>query len=111
MANQVIQIRAVAFKEGEIYVAQGLEFDICVQAKALSDLPKKFAYSVAANVAISLELGKQPLEGIRPAPQQFFDMFDAAQLTLTHPSSSIDEAMPLPAIQSTVRWSDLAHAA
>lgn len=109
METHTIQIRAVAFKEGDVYVAQGLDYDICVQAKALSDLPKKLAYSVAANVAISLELGKQPLEGIRKAPQQFWDMFNAAKITLT-PSDDIESNLSLAAIEPTLKWSELAAA-
>lgn len=107
MANQTIEIRVVAFKEGGIYIAQGLDYDICAQASTLSDLPEKFAISVAANIAIALDLGKEPLKGINRAPQQFWDMFDAAQLTLEHPLSAINATTPLPTIQPTMKWSEL----
>jgi hypothetical protein len=64
-------IRVLVFKEGELWVAQGLERDICVQAKTLEDLQANF------EVAVRLEADEQGgLERIPEAPKYFQEMWD-----------------------------------
>lgn len=73
------QVNAIAFQEGELWVVQGIEFDICAHAKDLDGVPNAFVRAVLANVAISEHLGREPLEGIRPAPERFREMFDRSR--------------------------------
>lgn len=72
-------IRAVAFKEGDAWVVQGIEYDIAAHAWEPADLPAAFMRAVVDNVIITESLGRRPLEGIKPAPARFREMFDRAK--------------------------------
>lgn len=73
-----IHINAVAYREGDAWVIQGIEYDIVAHASDIVDLPNAFSRAVMENVCITEHLGRQPLQGIKPAPQRFSEMFDAA---------------------------------
>lgn len=77
-----IDINVVLYQEGSHWIAQGLEYDITAQAPSLPELRERFAVKVAAEVAISVELKREPLEGIDPAPAHFWRMFDKARMTV-----------------------------
>ena len=70
-----IEIHAVLYQEGSCWIAQGLEHDITAQADSLPDVHDAFTMKVLAEVGISLDLGKEPLEGIDPAPPHFWKMY------------------------------------
>jgi len=70
-----IDVDAVIFKEDDMWVAQGLQFDICAQAASLDGARAAFAEMVCATAAVSIELGHEPLFGIDAAPKQFWDMY------------------------------------
>ena len=74
MANwtdNVSQLRAVLFEEGGSWSAQCLEYDIAAQAKTLLDLHDEIARVLAAHIAASVQMGREPFEGIQPAPKRF----------------------------------------
>ncbi len=73
-----IHISAVAYQADGQWLVQGIEYDILTRAKDPSDVPLAFMRAVVANVCISEQLGRRPLEGIKPAPERFKAMFDAA---------------------------------
>lgn len=77
-----LHINAVAFQEGEIWVVQGIEYDISAHASLVQNIPQVFVNAVLENLLITQQLGRQPLEGIKPAPQKFKDMFASAATTL-----------------------------
>lgn len=65
------KIRVIFFKEGDTWVAQGLERDICVQATSVEDLYGRF------EVAVDLERDDEgKLDHIGEAPQHFFDLWE-----------------------------------
>jgi len=72
-------LSAVAFREGDAWIVQGIEHDICAHAQDLSDLPAVFMRAIAETVVIAQHLGRQGLEGVKPAPDRFRKMFDLAQ--------------------------------
>jgi hypothetical protein len=110
MKTLTIEISAVAFKEGNCWIAQGLEYDISAQANTLNELHKKFMFSVAANLAVCVELGRAPLEGIGRAPEEYWEMFRAAEITINRPLAAIVTPLAIPAINSTMRLMET-HAA
>ena len=65
------KIRVIIINESDQWVAQGLEYDICVQANNLEDLYGRF------EVAVRLE-SEEPggLERIGPAPRYFEKLWD-----------------------------------
>src|SRR5262245_35981392 len=80
--NHDIKISAVIFREGDLWIAQALEYDICIQAKSLEEVPKAFSRAVIANAVVCVDLGREPCEGIAPAPKKFWEMFRLAQLKM-----------------------------
>jgi hypothetical protein len=75
----MISINAVAFQEGDIWIVQGIEFDICTRASSPADVPAAFARAVVENAVINRHLGRSGLSGIKPAPSRFKEMFDNAR--------------------------------
>lgn len=83
-------IRAVAYREGDAWIVQGIEYDIAAHAWDPADLPAAFMRAVIDNVVITESLGRAPLEGIKPAPRRFEEMFNAAKAQV----SAIDRVTP-----------------
>jgi hypothetical protein len=75
----VQKIRAVAFREGEWWVAQCLEYDLATQARRLEDLPQELRRLLAVQVAASLECGVEPFYGFSPAPRRFWEMYERSK--------------------------------
>jgi len=75
-----IYVRAIAFREGNAWVAQGIEYDIVAHASDLADLHTAFTRAVLENACITAHFGREPMEGIKPAPDQYRVMFDEAQI-------------------------------
>jgi hypothetical protein len=76
-------VHAVAFKEGETWVAQGIEYDIVAHSREVTALPQAFMRAVLENILITEHLGRRPLEGIKAAPQRFRDLLDDAITEMT----------------------------
>jgi hypothetical protein len=68
-------LRVVIFQEGDAWIAQGLEHDICAQGSDLSVLRERFVATLEAELDHAREQGKQTLEHIGPAPDHFFQMW------------------------------------
>ena len=77
-----IQISAVAFQEGDVWVVQGIEYDIVAHASEIDRLPAAFMRAIVENAYITEHLGRRPLEGIKPAPAHFRALFDNARTEL-----------------------------
>ena len=69
-------IRIIVFKDGEAWVAQCLEHDICAQADNLTELRSRIDATIDAEADRSKRNGKKPFDGIGPAPRHYFDMWD-----------------------------------
>jgi hypothetical protein len=67
----------VAFQEGDLWVARGVEYDIAAHASALTRLPLAFERAPRANLCINAELGRDGLDGIPPAPSRFRALFES----------------------------------
>jgi|ERR1700722_5974059 len=70
-----IKVSVVAFQEGDLWVAQCVEYDIAAHAPALPKLPEAFEKAIAENLCINAELGRQGLDGIPAAPPRFRKLF------------------------------------
>jgi hypothetical protein len=90
-----IKINAVAYPEGEVWVVQGVEFDICAHAVDAAGVPAAFLRAVAENVAISRHLGREPLQGIRPAPARFRTLFETSATQVRLVDSPESGAIPI----------------
>lgn len=86
---QPIEISAVAYAEGDRWIVQGLEYDITAQADSLPDAHDAFTIKVLAEVGISLDLDREPLDGIEPAPTEFWTMFKDASMSVSAEMSPV----------------------
>jgi hypothetical protein len=93
--NSVISV--VAYQEGPVWIAQGLEYDISAQANSLPAVRNEFMRVLFSNLAVCVELDLEPLEGIDSAPQEFWEMFKQAGTTLE------PEAIPIRTPRPVVR--------
>lgn len=73
-----IRINAVAFQDGDAWIAQGIEYDIVALAHDVRDLPDAFSRAVMENICITEHLGRAPLQGIKAAPEHFRQLFENA---------------------------------
>ena len=90
-----LSIRAVIFKEHDRFVAQGIEYDICASADSITALMGVFVRRIAGNVAINAQFGRAGLEGVKPAPERFMQMFDEAGVDMS-PVHPVGVALPSP---------------
>jgi predicted RNase H-like HicB family nuclease len=75
-----IRLSAVVFQEDGWWSAQCLEYDIAAQAKTLPDLHDELERVLAVHVAACLQIGREPFDGLEPAPRKFWDMYESADL-------------------------------
>jgi hypothetical protein len=60
-------LRIVSFKDGDIWVAQCLEHDVCAQAADLDTLRSRIEMAIEAEA---------PLTNLPQAPAHFFELWD-----------------------------------
>lgn len=72
-------IRAVAFRQGDVWVIQGVDYDIVAQTKDPLDAPGAFLRAVIATAAVNAEHGRMGLDSIQAAPARFREMFQQAR--------------------------------
>ena len=75
-----IELSVVAFEQDGLWTAQALEHDIAAFADSLPKVAKKFERTVLANLTMNRELGRSGLDGIPPAPREFWDMYERSEL-------------------------------
>lgn len=84
MAQQeAFDIRTVIFKDGELWVAQCLEYDIGVQAGDLNTLQSRLSAALMAEYTESVEANGAPFAGIEPAPEYFHNLWESSTNKLT----------------------------
>jgi hypothetical protein len=76
MAGQEIKLRVVVLKEGNYWLAQALERDLCARADSLDKVKARFALLVELEREYSRQHGKAPFDSIDPAPKHFHDMWE-----------------------------------
>lgn len=83
-----MKLRVICYQEHGVWLAQGLEHDICVQADTLDDLYGRF------EVAVRLECENDSLDHIGPSPEHFQRMWDKQSGGFT-PMGAVDERYEL----------------
>jgi hypothetical protein len=68
-------LRVVIFQEGDIWIAQALEHDICAQGSDLDVVKERFVATMEAELDHAREQGKASLDHIPQAPDHFFQMW------------------------------------
>lgn len=83
-----IRIRAVMFKEQDLWCAQCIEHDIAVQATNPTELRRELADTLLSYIQIGIKEQCDPFASVPPAPKKFEDMWNAA-------TSPIEEEKPI----------------
>jgi hypothetical protein len=102
--SEQFHINAVAFKESEAWVVQGIEYDIVARCYDVTKLPQAFTRAVLENICITQHLGRRALEGIKPAPAHFKEMYEHAETEMRLTRSG----ELAPSVDVAVRLSNLA---
>jgi hypothetical protein len=76
--TEAIRIRAILFRDGELWVGQCLEYDIGAQASDLDQLHSRLLIAIDCERKESVARNGAPFAGIDRAPQHFFDMWEKA---------------------------------
>jgi hypothetical protein len=91
-SEKTMRINVLAYQEGSCWVAQCVEYDIYARAENLPKLPDAFGRALAANICINRELGREGLDGIRPAPDKIRNAFESAKIKI---ADSIERRSPI----------------
>lgn len=83
--TQPVEIDVIVYQSGEFWIAQGLQYDVAVQARLsdLATLPKTFLVAMSMEIQVALDLGEEPLKSIPAAPKKYWDMHRLATIDLT----------------------------
>jgi hypothetical protein len=84
--EESFEVNVLAFREGELWVAQCIEYDISARSDTLESAMTAFRRAFAANLAANRELGRNALDGVPPAPQHYREMFESGK--------SVQEKLP-----------------
>lgn len=95
------------YKDGTIFIAQGLEYDITAQAPKISELLDRFSEKLACEAMISQERGVSIFHGIPQAPPEFWESFDRSTISM------YSDATPPPSdyIRPRVKFGELENVA
>jgi hypothetical protein len=69
-------LRAVIFQDGDMWVAQCLEYDIGAQAHDLDTVRRRLDVAIEIERLTSLEIHGRDFAGIDEAPAHFFEMWE-----------------------------------
>ena len=75
-----IYCNVVLMKEGDVWAAQGLHYDIAAQGSTIPAAKQAFVLSLMAQVALALHFSEEPLATFEPAPKIYWDRFQNAEL-------------------------------
>jgi hypothetical protein len=74
-----LTIRALAFHEDGMWVAQCLEFNFVGCAATRDELPDALMRQIVAQIDADLRAGHEPFYGFRPAPQKYWTMLEQVE--------------------------------
>jgi hypothetical protein len=66
------------------WAAQCLEYDIAAQGDSIKQATEKLEQTFIGQICVDLYTGKDPLEGISPAPRTYWNEFEQAQRLQDH---------------------------
>ena len=72
------ELRVIIYRDGDIWVAQCLEFDIGAQAPDRETLQVRLSAIINAEIRESVQHHGEPFAGIDPAPDYFREMWENA---------------------------------
>jgi hypothetical protein len=91
MASQT-KLHAIAFRDGDTWIIQGIEYDITAHASNQEGIADAFMRALAHNCFVSEHTHGEPFAGIQAAPARYRDMFERARDRI----SSVEEPSSKP---------------
>ena len=79
------EIRVLLTLEHATWVAQCLEFDIAAHGTTIAEAKRAVVRAFAAQVALALHYGEKPLATLKPAPQEYWQLFEHAERLVVDP--------------------------
>lgn len=77
MTAPAFNISAVLYEEGDWWIGQCLQYDITAQANSLPELQYELERVLFAHLCAGMAENRTPFEGLPPAPQKFWRMWQA----------------------------------
>ena len=68
-------IHVLLIREGDSWVAQALDVDIAAQGRSVPLAQKAFIQAVNAQLRLDAAHGREPFQGIPPAPEAYWEAF------------------------------------
>lgn len=72
-------IRAVVFRDGELWVAQCLEIDLAISSRRRDELPKLVRNQLRGQAELDRQRGRAPFSASRPAPAAFHRLYEESE--------------------------------
>ena len=73
------KLSVLLVREGDLWVAQCLQYDIAAQGKTITEAKHAFCRTVSGQVCVDLRHHVEPLSGFLPAPRVYWERSLAPQ--------------------------------
>ena len=83
-------IHAVAFRRGDWWIAQCLEYRLATQTRTLEELPSELERLLTVQVQASRARGGEPFAGFSAAPRRYWQMYERAKARVESVSQPSD---------------------
>jgi len=88
------ELRVVVFQDGDLWVAQCLEYDIGAQGSTLPELRSRFEATLNAERAESVKAHGAAFAGIEAAPPMYEDMWNKCGGIIYVPAAPVSSPIP-----------------
>lgn len=82
MADAAKQLRIVAFQEGDGWIAQCVDYDLCVQGKDIAQAQRRMTALIQLEAQHTLAKHGEMFAGLDAAPDYFAAMYEGAEASL-----------------------------
>ncbi|HEU4368419.1 MAG TPA: hypothetical protein VFV05_09360 [Methylomirabilota bacterium] len=82
MTTRQVAVKVVVFQDQDWVCAQCLDYDIAARAQNLDDCLYEFQRLMMGRIAIAMENGVEPFEGLPKAPRRFWEWFERSRIAL-----------------------------
>ncbi len=77
MSNDQFPVRVVLYPDGDLWIAQGLDYDIVARGHTAAEANSRFDQKFGAELIMSMEIGEKPLSGVPKAPKEYWDKYES----------------------------------
>lgn len=77
--DKVPEVRAVVFRDEDLWIAQCLEYDLATQGRTLEQLRERVKRLLLVRMAVSQKERRKPFGGLPKGPQEFWELWESAE--------------------------------